>query len=742
MGYNHSTTGSARGTGTTAVTGTEGVAFGDSSVPVGTVFTFGGTFAVDIDRNGDGQLLNNETVIVDGVTAQEHGFIYRLDGIVKYTDGSTDVVEHLFAQHVGTDQFIWSYYVGPAGTVAFNTTGLDLSKTIASFEVTNTDGAARNMGSFLRFFELTNVAPANAVDGTSGDDTIGIGYVDAQGDIIDGADGDDDTIYGYAGDDTIEGGAGADAIDGGTGTNTASYENSDAAVQVSLQGNTASGGHAQGDTLTNIDNLIGSDFNDTLVGDQTDNVIDGGAGDDAIQWGGSGSNTILGGDGDDVLDSFDFSAGGGNDLLDGGAGDDTFYAGDGASTILGGTGNDLIFAEGGNDTIDGGAGNDTIDGGGGDDIVDGGAGDDLLYAGFGSDQFIGGDGNDTYSVEDSSVDEFPFDITLDSATGDGDDTYANTYTDIENFIASDASSRVDTITFTGDVQGADVTGLDNTSVGTFTPDNGGPVINFGGPGEPTINDLLSQNLDGAFQITSGDESGTINGTSFENFETINFNVVCFVRGTLIKTERGEIDVSDLKVGDRVITMDCGSQPIRWIGSNKVPAAKLLANAKLLPIRIRAGALGNNTPSSDLLVSRQHRILVRSRIVERMFGTMEVLVPAVKLLAIDGIDIEEDLEGVEYWHFLFDEHQVVWSNDALTESLFTGPQALDTVSPQARKEIEALFPEILDPDFLPQPARLIPAKGKVVKKLIDRHQFNCKPIMELPGLVLEDRTGHW
>ena len=70
----------------------------------------------------------------------------------------------------------------------------------------------------------------------------------------------------------------------------------------------------------------------------------------------------------------------------------------------------------------------------------------------------------------------------------------------------------------------------------------------------------------------------------------------------------------------------------------------------------------------------------------MFGTDEVLVAAKQLLQIDGIDVADDLDEVVYVHFIFDRHEIVYANGAESESLYTGPEALKTLSPQAREEI--------------------------------------------------------
>lgn len=196
-------------------------------------------------------------------------------------------------------------------------------------------------------------------------------------------------------------------------------------------------------------------------------------------------------------------------------------------------------------------------------------------------------------------------------------------------------------------------------------------------------------------------------------------VVCFARGTMISTALGLVAVEALKAGDLVETRDNGLQPVRWIGSIKMSAQDLQKNPNLIPIRISAGALGAGTPAADLLVSPQHRVLVRSKIAQKMFGTSEILVAAKQLLEVDGIDIATDLSEVEYFHFLFDQHEVVVSNGAETESLYTGPQAIKSVGPAALAEIYTLFPELQSDSYAPVPARVL-ANGRKGRQLTARH----------------------
>ncbi len=239
---------------------------------------------------------------------------------------------------------------------------------------TSSDGSTSSQSYTVNLSDVT--------EGTAGDDTLsGDPGVDdvidglAGNDDIDGKSG-DDTLYGGAGDDTLTGGAGNDTLDGGAGVDnldggsgvdiliggagadvldggtggddTASYADSGAAVSVDLSTGIGSGGDAAGDTLSNLENLIGSDYDDILIGNSTgggSNTLDGGLGNDTLT-GAAGHDVLIGGAGDD-----DLSGGAGNDTLDGGAGADTLDAGAGADTLVW----DLADT-----SIDGGTGTDTL----------------------------------------------------------------------------------------------------------------------------------------------------------------------------------------------------------------------------------------------------------------------------------------------------------------------------------------------------------------------------------------------
>jgi hypothetical protein len=295
----------------------------------------------------------------------------------------------------------------------------------------------------------------------------------------------------------------------------------------------------------------------------------------------------------------------------------------------------------------------------------------------------------------------------------------------------------DEITITNAVRPDQVAGIDDNAVGTFTfADPSLSPIDFGGPGQPTFGEVIAGNFGypvGSWTITSGDESGTVGGIEFQNYETINFETVCFTAGTRIRTAEGEVEIETLSIGDSVLTLDHGYQKIRWIGSSHCSADLLDAKPNLRPIRITAGVLGDGYPETDLTVSPQHRILVKSKIAERIFGVNEVLVPAKKLLDLPGVEVVVDEAPVEYFHMLFERHEIVWANGMPSESLYTGPQALQALPQDAIDEITTLFPDITDPEFVPASARVIPKKGKEIKNLVARHLKNSKAIYQ-PSLT--------
>lgn len=229
---------------------------------------------------------------------------------------------------------------------------------------------------------------------------------------------------------------------------------------------------------------------------------------------------------------------------------------------------------------------------------------------------------------------------------------------------------------------------------------------FGDPGSP-FGTLTSNSSDGTFSFTldraalyasNSNQSitfsvvGSSGGNSDSDSVTINI-LICVARGTKIATPQGPRSVETLAAGDFVATRDSGAQQIQWIGSRRIDSMEMETDPSLRPVRIRKGALGHSVPARDLLVSPQHRILLTDWRAQMFFGQDEVLAPAKGLVNDRDILIDHSGEPVEYFHLLFEDHQVIWTEGAPTESFHPGPYTLREIDHGARRELFRLFPDL-------------------------------------------------
>jgi hypothetical protein len=114
---------------------------------------------------------------------------------------------------------------------------------------------------------------------------------------------------------------------------------------------------------------------------------------------------------------------------------------------------------------------------------------------------------------------------------------------------------------------------------------------------------------------------------------------------------------------------------------------------LRPIRIRANAFGMGRPTGDLVVSPQHRMLIRGPAAEALFNTPEVLVAAEDLLNDLTINVDHEMRDVTYVHVLLERHQIVWANGLETESFHPSNTSLDMIDPHQREALLAVAPGI-------------------------------------------------
>ena len=359
-----------------------------------------------------------------------------------------------------------------------------------------------------------------------------------------------DNITGSSGDNVIEGGAGGDTINGGTGgSDTASYEHSSAAVTINLTGS-QSGGDAAGDTLTNIDNIRGSAFNDVITGDANNNIIEGGAGNDTLNGNGgndtvsyehataavtinlatvSAQNTV--GAGTDTITNFS--------NIRGSAFNDTLTGNSSANVLEGGAGADALVGNGGSDTASyehadsgvtanllttasntGDAAGDTytgianLRGSAFADTLIGDGNANILEGGAGADSLDGGNGSDTASYANAAAGLV---ASLASPASNTGDAAGDTYTSIENLMGSAFDD-----TLTGDNNANTLTGgAGNDTYIVLATNTGADIINDSA-GTDTLN-LSNYSSNITFDLSSNAAqavgSGSLQVTGVENITT-------------------------------------------------------------------------------------------------------------------------------------------------------------------------------------------------------------------------------
>jgi Ca2+-binding RTX toxin-like protein len=360
----------------------------------------------------------------------------------------------------------------------------------------------------------------------------------------------DDTLTGDLNNNILEGGLGINSLNGGAGSDTASYVRAATAVTVSLAVTAAQDTAGAGtDTLTAIENLLGSNFDDTLTGDAANNIIEGGLGNDRIS-GGTGTDTAsyagasIGvtvnlattviqntiGAGRDTLLSIENLLGSQfNDILTGSVGN---------NVLEGGNGNDVINGAGGTDTVSYasaaksvkvslalttaqntlGAGIDTLSnlqnltGSIYSDILTGNTANNVIDGGFGADTMEGGLGNDTYIVDGA-------DIVTELASA-GTDTIQSSVT----FSLVNAAN-IENLVLTGT---SVIDGIGNDLNNSITGNSAANVIN-GGVGADTMiggagNDTYFVDNVGD-RITEGTNAGTDTVQSSVTYTLANNNNV-------------------------------------------------------------------------------------------------------------------------------------------------------------------------------------------------------------------------
>lgn len=184
-------------------------------------------------------------------------------------------------------------------------------------------------------------------------------------------------------------------------------------------------------------------------------------------------------------------------------------------------------------------------------------------------------------------------------------------------------------------------------------------------------------------------------------------ITCFVRGARILTPQGPVAVEDLREGDLVTTAGNGDRLLQRIERTRVTAARIAGSERLRPICIAPGALGSGLPERALLVSRQHRLLVASPVVERLVGAPAALIAALHLTALRGVEVAVPGGAVEYLHLVLSTHDIILAEGVPAETMLCDAQG------------RAVVP---GPTAAPVPP------GRLQAEIVKRHARHGKPLV--------------
>ncbi len=235
----------------------------------------------------------------------------------------------------------------------------------------------------------------------------------------------------------------------------------------------------------------------------------------------------------------------------------------------------------------------------------------------------------------------------------------------------------------------DLTGISGGAVQSQTVVGGNLQVVIGNATTSETLSFAGTGLDGTFSV-GADTAGT--GTLLETAQ-------CFCPGTLVATEHGETPVEELRIGDCVRTAEGETRPIAWIGRCTI-ATRFADPMRCLPIRVKAGALAERTPSRDLLISPDHALMIDG-----------VLIHAGAL--VNGASIVRETRVPEvfvYYHVELHDHSLILAENAAAETFVDN---VDRFNFDNWAEHEALYPDGKPLDEMPYPRakswRQVPAR---------------------------------
>ena len=217
-----------------------------------------------------------------------------------------------------------------------------------------------------------------------------------------------------------------------------------------------------------------------------------------------------------------------------------------------------------------------------------------------------------------------------------------------------------------------VTNGDSNNVSVLLGDGSG---GFSGP-----TNFAAGTFPNSLAIGDLDGDGSADDLAVTNFTDDNVSVFieCFLTGTHILTNKGEITVEQLQIGDFVKTTSGKLEPIRWVGKQTIKPNQVKNPLRGYPVLIKAGALGNNLPHRDLYVSPDHAMFVEG-----------LLINAGALVNNISIVKTEPTETFTYYHIELENHALLIAEGTAAESYL--PQKENRDEYDNAVEYEELYP---------------------------------------------------
>lgn len=209
------------------------------------------------------------------------------------------------------------------------------------------------------------------------------------------------------------------------------------------------------------------------------------------------------------------------------------------------------------------------------------------------------------------------------------------------------------------------------------------------------------------------------------------SVPCFAVGTQISTPDGLVEVSELRVGDRVMTHRQRAERIKWL---RVFPQRCI-QAEKWPVCIPAQTFGWGRPQADLVLSPQHRVVIGAYRQGVGLSDTPCLVPAKSLVGYKGIRWMRGRHSQTWVHFALGSHQAVWANGCLTESLLLGAQVVEGLSEAEQRHLTAMFPRNSNANELNGPPAFPLQTVGTMRTLLKKRPLGITNFSETPTTLL-------